>query len=262
MEAEIKDDARNYKYAIQHIAQGVELILKARLFKEHPILIYNNLDSNLTAESSTVNVEKAILRLSNVRVVFKAKERKAIKDVRKIRNRIEHKDCYFQIQETRVILGEALKFIDEFAKKELNLDIREVLDRRTCAQLANLIGFYDEQVKLAEKTAYELKKELTNQGAEVDILSCPVCFSDTLVVQRGECHGMGPHGEDDYVECDDILRTEKCEACSAKLLPLICNGCKHVYPGIQPDQEGSFFCERCIHESNEYDALMMQRETY
>lgn len=248
--AETEDEAKNYKYAILHVAQSVELVLKSRLWQEHPILIYNNLDSNLTDESSTVNFKQSIARLGNLGVRLKKQELKAVKDIRRIRNRIEHKDCFFKIQETRIILGEALKFIDGFAKKQLEIDIREELDRTTRAQLAHLIGFYDEQVMLAQKEAVGLKNKLTNQGLDAEIWACPVCLSDTVVIERGQCHGWGPNGEEDYVECDDILHTEHCAACDSNIFPITCNYCRHIFPGKEPQNDEKIYaCESCIDES-------------
>lgn len=57
IEAELKPE--KWKYAILHLVQAIELILKERLRQEHPSLIYRDVDK----QKDTVSLEYAASRL-------------------------------------------------------------------------------------------------------------------------------------------------------------------------------------------------------
>ena len=54
---------RDHKYAVLHVFAGVLLLLKARLSREHPALIFSKVEGVGNPEALTVGLESAIDRL-------------------------------------------------------------------------------------------------------------------------------------------------------------------------------------------------------
>ena len=60
---------RNYssrKHAILMLFHAIELLLKERLTRTNPILIYKNIDTKITEDAQTVGVREALTRLENL----------------------------------------------------------------------------------------------------------------------------------------------------------------------------------------------------
>jgi len=55
-------DHVHWKFAALHLVQAIELSLKERLIREHPFLIFQNIDS----PKNTVNLETALRRLQSM----------------------------------------------------------------------------------------------------------------------------------------------------------------------------------------------------
>ena len=59
------------KHAIRNIFHAVELLLKERLVRAHPLLIYKNIDSTITDNSSTVGLDEMFSRFRNLNIDLK-----------------------------------------------------------------------------------------------------------------------------------------------------------------------------------------------
>ncbi|MGB7816077.1 MAG: hypothetical protein WBL28_06985 [Methylotenera sp.] len=117
------DDAKRLKQAVLSIAHGVELLLKERLRKVHPVLIWENVDKFPSLSARTVTVDVALNRLVNIGgLEFLELESQLIRSLRDTRNAIEHYVWTATKIEVDRIVGQALGFALHFAKNELDYD--------------------------------------------------------------------------------------------------------------------------------------------
>jgi hypothetical protein len=96
MEFFLKEDSySSRKHAVLTVFHAIELLLKVRLARTNPILIYKNIDAEITDDAQTVGVRAALTRLENLGLGIPAEERKTIENIQRVRNRIEHSlpDC-------------------------------------------------------------------------------------------------------------------------------------------------------------------------
>ncbi|MHB1174055.1 MAG: hypothetical protein ACYCZJ_02885 [Sulfuriferula sp.] len=117
------NDARRLKQAVLAVAHGVELLLKERLRKVHPVLIWENVDKFPSLSARTVTVDVALSRLCKIGgLVFLEDDADLIKSLRDTRNAIEHYAWSTTKKEADRIVGQALGFALHFAKDELGHD--------------------------------------------------------------------------------------------------------------------------------------------
>lgn len=113
-------EPRRLKQAVQTIAHGVELLLKERLKRIHPSLIWENVDKYPSLNARTVTAEAAMSRLTNIGgLKFEVADIELIRSLRATHNAIEHYAWSTTKQEAEVIVGRALEFTLYFAKSEL-----------------------------------------------------------------------------------------------------------------------------------------------
>lgn len=82
--AEETDD--NLKFAILHVFHAVELILKARLAKAHPLLIYTRPEVEINDEAHTVDFKTLVGRLKNVGVDLSVNDIEELRKLQSVRN--------------------------------------------------------------------------------------------------------------------------------------------------------------------------------
>lgn len=117
------DDARRLKQAILAVAHGVELLLKERLRRIHPVLILENVDKFPSLSARTVTVDAALSRLIKIGgLVSLENDCDLIRSLRDTRNAIEHYTWTTTRSEADRIIGQALGFALHFAKDELGQD--------------------------------------------------------------------------------------------------------------------------------------------
>lgn len=117
------DDARRLKQAVVAIAHGVELLLKERLRRVHPVLIWENVDKFPNLSARTVTVDAALNRLVRIGgLCFINDDIELIASLRDTRNAIEHYTWTTTKAEADRIVGQALEFAVHFAKAELNFE--------------------------------------------------------------------------------------------------------------------------------------------
>lgn len=117
------DDARRLKQAVLAIAHGVELLLKERLHRVHPVLIWENVDKFPSLSARTVTVDTAINRLVRIGgLQFQDGDFELITSLRDTRNAIEHYAWKTTKSEADRIVGQALGFALHFARDELRYE--------------------------------------------------------------------------------------------------------------------------------------------
>ena len=121
---DVANEGSRLKQGIQHIAHATELLLKERLRRIHPSLIWEDVDRYPRLDARTVGVDKAIHRLESIGGISISKsDSKIVKSLRDTRNAIEHFAWKTTRQEANVIIGQGLSFAIQFANSELGTDI-------------------------------------------------------------------------------------------------------------------------------------------
>ena len=117
------DDARRLKQAVVAIAHGIELLLKERLRRVHPVLIWENVDKFPNLNARTVTVDAAMKRLVRIGGLnLLSDDTELITSLRDTRNAIEHYTWTTTKAEADRIVGQALEFALHFSKTELDYD--------------------------------------------------------------------------------------------------------------------------------------------
>ena len=223
------DSTENLKFTILHIFHALELILKARLAQEHPILIYTKPESKIDDNAKTVYFDTLIGRLKNVGVNLDDNRIKELKKLQSVRNSIEHHRINKSKAQVKDYIGRVAKFLDVFLEKEMNIILKEKLSEDNYRALADAIYSYEE---LLRKANDEIEKLLPcddkERHGQYDIILCPTCLEDTLVIPD-------PRGNDSKTKCFYCEEEYDYEAC-----------CRCGDAILSRDDEGDFsFCRNC-----------------
>lgn len=177
---EIADERSRLKQAILSVAHGVELLLKERLRKIHPALVWEDVDKYPRLDARTVGVDKAIHRLNAIgAVTLDAADVELLKSLRNTRNAIEHFSWQTTRQEATLIVGQALSFAVAFANQHLSYNISQRFKRDdTWRQLIqNSSAFHKAHTERHERQA---------PSGEFDY-PCDFCNAMTISRYGGAC---------------------------------------------------------------------------
>lgn len=171
----------NLKFAIIHVFHAIELFLKARLAKAHPLLIYAKLDCEVKDDSCTVGFEAIIMRLRNVDVKLTKGNIDDINALRKLRNSIEHHRITANSVEVENCIGRAARFLGEFLEEELEINLKDAIGEGIYNTLSEAIYSYEERLNKANSEMTKLlphDKEVLSYEFEF----CPECNEETIVI--------------------------------------------------------------------------------
>jgi hypothetical protein len=177
-----KRNATNYKFAILHIAQGVELILKERLRQEHWVLIYDKVEK--PNKSRTIDFETAVARLQSICNISLAKHIDGLRRLRNARHEIEHYKVSLSEQEATALIGSNVPFLMEFLDNELGTTLQEhIRDKKTWLELLEIAEVFKKAiVKAREEIALLCSRR--EEGEEYPrIVECPLCGLEFLVIK-------------------------------------------------------------------------------
>jgi len=182
-----KNDAKRLKQAVLSIAHGVELLLKERLRRIHPVLIWENVDKYPSLSARTVTVDGALSRLSKIGGLNMSKEECAlITSLRDTRNAIEHFAWLTTKAEADHIVGHALGFAVHFAKDELNyVFVGDYASRKD----DTLTCLLESNPHFAEAFRSRYERSIASQGPIK--LECKFCRARAVNPSTGSCDLCG-----------------------------------------------------------------------
>jgi hypothetical protein len=185
--------ANDFKRAILDVSHVVELLLKERLQREHPALIWRSVEKYPSLDAQTVSVDEAIARLDSIcRVKISEEDRAAINASRRLRNSIQHFRVSVTEKETKIIIGKMLAFILDFSERELGYSIRKDLRRDDrLRDLFEIYEFYQEYYKKVEA-------EMRRKDRFTD--TCSQCELPSFDLMTGVCEVCGHVGDLDNAE--------------------------------------------------------------
>ena len=132
-----------WPFALLHITQSLELMLKQVLKTIHPILIYEDIDQP-KADKRTVSLERALTRLESLGVPIEEKERLNIRRAALNRNLVVHYEVELNRFEWKKLYARLFEFAHFFHHKHLKTDLHSHITRDNWPIEARLMLFFKE----------------------------------------------------------------------------------------------------------------------
>lgn len=223
------DKPEEWKFAILHLVQTIELLFKQRLSQEHPSLVYSNVDK----QGLTVTLSHAERRLESIaKVSFKKGDKTAVRRALRLRNRIVHYEFELNAEASKANFSRLLGFLAEFANRELDLELSELIEDPVV--LMKTVGIVNYAKQLLGRLDARFEAEEIDK---TNVWNCPSCALDAFVVQ------------------DDI---NTCFVCGDCYDTAECNDCGDIYFIDELKEDGEllgkhnwvtfYLCEGCIDE--------------
>lgn len=193
-------DARRLKQAIQAVAHATELLLKEKLRRLHPCLIWERIETYPLITAKTVSVEQCLQRLSAIgNVKLAERDLQLLRSLRATRNAIEHFSWTTTKPEAEAIVGRALEFAFHFAHVELD---RNYLDYEAHRQ-----GMYGELTASSPAFAKARETRVLSAGDHVDEgpRTCSVCRAKAVDRLTNGCRLCGHWMEEEPHDIADDL---------------------------------------------------------
>lgn len=177
------------KYSTIKLYEGIELLLKARLMKEHWSLILRNIDKHKKGDFElgnfiSVNFEISIKRLKDYCEYEIAEDaRKSFDELRKLRNRYVHFSCdesrnFVIVRQLRawhfILKMMSDKFLEDITEKH-----QEMLEDARNRMLKSK--------EFLDKRYIIIKPEIDKliEDSIVSALTCPYCENESLIIGDG-----------------------------------------------------------------------------
>jgi len=179
---------RDIKYALIHLAMGIELAFKARLSQEHWTLVLTNPgkvthDEYLAGNCISVDLAEALDRLKNVAgISVSESDRKVLVHLQRLRNRLVHlhaREDTVDAAKAKMVrpLEIVITFISENLEHALSTDVEKSLLRSIRKHLGDFRTF-------KKKRSAAAKKQLKARGSP-ETFPCPSCFEDFAILDGG-----------------------------------------------------------------------------
>lgn len=133
-------DAHEWPFALLHLTQSIELMLKWRLCEVHPLFIFEDIDH----AKHTVSLETALGRLAAVGIVVGNKEKRCIQRASSIRNLVVHYEFELNKFECKTIYAQLFEFIHFFHVEHLRRELHTNILRENHALEARLMAYFRE----------------------------------------------------------------------------------------------------------------------
>ena len=223
-------NVHEWPFALLHITQSLELMLKQLLKETHPILIYENIDR----PKYTVSLELALIRLQAIGVPIGEKEKINIQRAADFRNRVVHYEFELNKFEWRNTYALLFEFVHFFHLKHLKSELHLKITKDNWVVEARLMMYFREQFVVYN--GYEMHKDnpreivdaqrivyFTRQGQKFGRINYgdePGWKMYNLEFADIPCHDCGVvKGQYHAKNCD----VEECPRCHNQLLGCGCN---------------------------------------
>jgi len=257
---------RMLKHAVATLADGVELLLKARLEVYDWSLLFRNVDDAdrskfKRGDFQSVTVEQAVKRLNGIcEIEIEERHIEVLNALRRLRNQIRH----FAVTTDRTtvisLLVKAYGFAVDFATRHLEGELDQEASENL-AHLRRLLGEFEEFVVARTK---EIQPILDDQTYATHV-DCPRCLQETLYPDGGQAScafcGYSANGEtaaSDYVDQHYNLSYKE------RAIENPVHDCPEcgVSAAISVDDEGGILCLSCGETSHLQACARCGNSTY
>ena len=176
------DGPRSLKDAVLHLANGIELLVKSRLTREHWSLIFSNVNQAgygelAKADFASVDFPTAVKRLEQIAgVPIDKSVTSHIDNLRKLRNQLTHFTATLDSAQTKSLVAKSMAFSVEFCEQQdmITADTEKRVGE-IHANLTELQEFVDDRMK-----------SISGEWEGALICECPECWQEALVIDAGE----------------------------------------------------------------------------
>lgn len=192
-----------WKFAILHIVQSIELALKEILRREHKSLIYDDVDK----QKHTVSLSQALTRIPKVSdISFNENDIRKLNEAVSIRHRFTHSDVEYGTIQMKLVFVEMLGFLQHCYLNYLGKKLDDFVPVDLWKKAINIEEYTRELYKRARE---KFAKEGTDEG---DIYRCPRCYCESFYSEKNECYVCGHKDDTDHcVKCGRVLFCSDCD---------------------------------------------------
>ena len=204
--AGLDGEVRAYKFAVLHFSHFMELLLKAAVAKEHPLLVLKKPSATDPERSLTVSLHEAMGILRNAGNALEEPLVADLKWLKGLRNNIEHYEFDLDVPRVRATLGRILRAAADLTVA-LNLDPLERDVSPDCQPVFDqLLDEYKEMLGIARAEARRL--------GDGEVTYCSICGEVATAYKAVEGVTCLACGEIDlYRECMVCTETYRDSEC-------------------------------------------------
>ncbi|MFJ6086492.1 hypothetical protein ACIQI8_34395 [Streptomyces sp. NPDC092369] len=252
-------DDRDLKYAVLHLQAAVEVLLKARLLREHWSLVFKDPGTATRAAFDSGDFEScgtgaAVKRLCDVvGIAIDKKESDALDALAKDRNALQHYGLTHPAHAVEARAGRVLDFLMRFLQDELLPLLQGSERERAARDMAPVVEGVRNISSYVKRRLNRLRGELAGSQA----VMCPACEQRALVVvpAGGRCRFCDQAWHDATMLTFDYLGTPD----ARNAVTRVCPHC-HVLALVEgvvfadsPEVSDTLYCFYCAarHSSHE-----------
>ncbi len=138
--ARARDEPAAWKFAVLSVVQAIELLLKARLYEAHPVLVFENVDR----PNRTVSLSQAVKRIkSAAEIHLTSREERSIRKAQQWRDQIIHHEFEFSAYEVESVYVQLFEFLVHFHDERTDFGpLHSHIDPELWPMEAELIEFF------------------------------------------------------------------------------------------------------------------------
>ena len=180
---EARTDKGEWKFAILLLVQAIELSFKELLFRNHHVLIYEDIDKQ---NNYTVSLKLAVTRLQKIaKIYFNKTDLDILKSAIDWRNQIMHYKWSSNVEEANKIFYVLISFLREFFEKYFDVSLMELIGEELWIEVLNVEEFVKDSMR-------RIENKIKEKGIDEEFIwECKNCGQHTFVIQDDEntcCH--------------------------------------------------------------------------
>ncbi len=197
-------DQMAHKHAILNIFHSIELLLKERLFREDPILIYRVANKLFVKENSvTIGFDECLKRFRSIGINLSNEELKAVRALKNKRNFITHHKFIPNEIEDENILGLSLQFIGNFLENHLDTRLKDEIQSELYYPIEEIVDSFEKRYLRATKQAEDMVTPKTKDDLcdPKNLAECPECGTETMACAHSGGYCTMCEGSFDIQNC-------------------------------------------------------------
>lgn len=221
-------EPREWKFAVLHVVQAIELLLKARLEVEHPVLIFEDVDRR----RRTISMAQAVDRIVTVAgVPLTSREQRSIRKARAWRDAIVHHEFEMSAYEVESVYVQLFEFLVRFHDEHTDFgSLHTYIRPELWSREAELFEFFKREFVVydgremvrywpSQIVAAQELKTVDLYGRSYDRIAYGNEPGYDRLLIRDTCHDCGVRqGELHVPDCD----VERCPRCFGQIITCGC----------------------------------------